>query len=106
MKKKKTPISLFSTDTGICIEDVIQTLIDLRIAHTGNSTNEINLKQSEIRNRRRQDNNNNNIDLSAILVIDTDVLRTASNRLSIGNLSSKNNQNLFDPTYLRLNNRR
>ncbi len=104
--RKKKAISLFSTDTGICIEDVIQTLIDLRIAHTGNSTNEINLKQSEIRNRRRQDNNNNNIDLSAILVIDTDVLRTASNRLTIGNLSSKNNQNLFDPTYLRLNNRR
>jgi len=99
-------VTQLSTDTGICIEDVIQTLIDLRIAHTGNSTSEITLKQSEIRNRRRHDNNNNNLDLSSVLIIDTDVLRTAINRLSTGNLSSKNNQNLFDPAYLRLNSRR
>ncbi len=102
----KTRISFSSTDTGICIEDVIQTLIDLHLAHTGNSTSDINLKQSEIRNRRRQDNNNNNLDPSSILIINTDVLRTAVNRLSTGNLSSKNNQNLFDPAYLRLNSRR
>lgn len=93
-------------DTGICIEDVIQTLIDLRIAYTSNSTNEINLKPAEIRNRRRHDNNNNNIDSSSILIINTDVLRTASNRLSTSNLVSKNNQNLFDSTCLRLNTRR
>ena len=97
---------MFSTDTGICLEDVVQTLIDLRIGHTGNSTNDINLKQSEIRNRRRHDNNNNNIDISSILIIDTDILRTELNRLLNGNLSSKNNQNLFDSTYLRLNSRR
>jgi hypothetical protein len=97
-------------DTGICIEDVIQTLIDLRLAHTGKSTNEITLKQNEIRHRRRYqnqcDNNNNNLDVSSLLIIDDDALRTAMNRLSNGNLSLKNNQNIFDPTYLRIINRR
>ncbi len=102
----KTWILFSSTDTGICVEDVVQTLIDLHLAHTGNSINDLNLKQSEIRNRRRHDNNNNNLDPSSILVINTDILRTALNRLSTGNLSSKNNQNLFDPAYLRLNTRR
>jgi hypothetical protein len=97
-------------DTGICIEDVIQTLIDLRLAHTVKSTNEITLKQTEIRHRRRYqnqcDNNNNNLDVSSLLIIDDDVLRTAMNRLSNGNLSLKNNQNIFDPTSLRIINRR
>lgn len=86
---------------------MIQTLIDLHIAHTGNSTNEIHLKQSEMRQRRRHDNNNNTLDPSSILIINTDVLRTALNRLSTGaNPSSQNNPNLFDPAYLRLNTRR
>jgi hypothetical protein len=84
---------------------VIETLIDLRLAHTGNSSNEITFKQSELRNRRRHDNNNN-LHLSSILIINTDILRTAINRLSTGNLSSKNNPNFFDPTYLRLTSRR
>jgi hypothetical protein len=108
--KNKTYFFLFSTDTGICIEDVIQTLIDLRLAHTVQSTNEITLKQNEIRHRRRYqnqcDNNNNNLDVSSLLIIDDDVLRTAMNRLSNGNLSLKNNQNIFDPTSLRIINRR
>lgn len=99
-------LSHSSIDTGICIEDVIQTLIDLQLAHTGNSTTDIHLKQSEMRQRRRHDNNNNNLDPSSILVINSDVLRTALNRSSMGNSSSQNNSNLFDPAYLRLNTRR
>ncbi|CAF2447146.1 unnamed protein product [Rotaria sp. Silwood2] len=102
-------VTQLSMDTGICIEDVIQTLIDLRLAHTKKSTNEINLKQQEVRNRRRHqqcDNNNNNLDLSSILIIDADALRTALNNSSTNNLSSKDNQNIFDPTYLRLISRR
>lgn len=95
-----------SIDTGICIEDVIQTLIDLHLAHTGNSTSDIHLKQSEMRQRRRHDNNNNNLDPSSILIINSDVLRTALNQLSMGNSSSQNNSNVFDPAYLRLNTRR
>jgi hypothetical protein len=87
-------------DTGICIEDVIQTLIDLRLAHTGQSGN-------EIRNRRRQksntDNNNNNLDCTSVLTIDEDALRTAYHRFSTSNLAS---QNIFDPTCLRLISRR
>ena len=64
--------------------------------------NDIHLKQTEIRNRRRHDNNNNNLDLSSLVILNTDILRTEINRLSTGNNSSKT----FDPAYLRLNNRR
>ncbi|CAF4789306.1 unnamed protein product, partial [Rotaria magnacalcarata] len=39
-------------DTGICIEDVIQTLIELRLAHTSSSTGETNCKQQESRDHR------------------------------------------------------
>lgn len=97
-------------DTGICIEDVVQTLIDLRLAHTGKSLNDTNLKQLEGRNRRRQqnplDNNNNTLDPSSVLIIDSDALRSALGRLSSNNLLSKQSQHVFDPKYLRLTNRR
>ena len=97
-------------DTGICIEDVVQSLIDLRLAYTGKPTNEINPKQPEARNRRRHniqyDDINNNLDPSSVLIIDTDKLSTVLNHLSTGNLSSKHSQNTFDPACLRLMNRR
>ncbi len=94
---------LFSIDTGICINDVIQTLIDLRLAHTGISTIDIR----DQRNRRYQksdidDNNNSN----SILTIDEDLLHSNLIRLSNGNLLSKSDQHNFLPKYLRLNNRR
>ena len=80
-------------DTGICIEDVVQTLIDLNLAHTGQSINEINFRQQEIRGRRRQhnqyDNNNNNLDGSSVLIINTDVLRAALNHISTSNFTSR-----------------
>ncbi|CAF1149101.1 unnamed protein product [Rotaria magnacalcarata] len=110
-------VTQLSVDTGICIEDVIQTLIDLRLAHTGKSISENNFKQHEVRNRRRHqnqsddnnnnnNNNNNNLDSSSLLIIDTDALRTALCRLSTNNAASKQNQNIFDPAYLRLLSRR
>lgn len=102
-----------SNDTGICIDDVIQTLIDLRLARTGASTIEMNHRQQEAREhrqRRRQksnseseqeyDNNNNS---TAILTIDEDILHTNFVRLINGNTTD---QNIFYPKYLRLNNRR
>ncbi|CAF1082281.1 unnamed protein product [Rotaria sordida] len=102
-------VTELSMETGICIEDVVQTLIDLRLAHTKNSTNEINFKQPEVRNRRRHHHHHqcdNNLDVSSVLIIDVDALRTALNNLSTSNLSSKHNQNAFDSTYLRLISRR
>ncbi|CAF5136533.1 unnamed protein product, partial [Rotaria magnacalcarata] len=89
----------------------------LRLAHTGKSISENNFKQHEVRNRRRHqnqsddnnnnnNNNNNNLDSSSLLIIDTDALRTALCRLSTNNAASKQNQNIFDPAYLRLLSRR
>ncbi|CAF1234523.1 unnamed protein product [Adineta steineri] len=106
-------IAQLSMDTGICLEDVIQTLIDLGLAHSGKSTNEITLKPHEIRNQRRRqqnqldnNNNNNNLESTSFLIINEDVLRTAITRLSTDNTLLKNNQNIFDPSSLRLINRR
>lgn len=107
---------MFSIDTGICIDDVIQTLIDLRLAHTGVPTIEMNYKQHEARgqrHRRREksisesddqyDNNNNS---TAILTIDEDRLHSILTRLSNENILTKNDQHIFYPKYLRLINRR
>jgi hypothetical protein len=102
-------------DTGIYMDDVIQTLIDLRLAHTGASNIEMNSKKQEGRDqrpRRRQksntdhdqcDNNNNS---TAILTIDEDLLHTNLARLSNTNVLTKNDQHIFYPKYLRLINRR
>ncbi|CAF4556792.1 unnamed protein product [Rotaria sp. Silwood2] len=105
-------------DTGIFIEDVIQTLIDLRLGHTGTSTIEIHYKQQEARDqrhRRRQksngdydenDKNNNTLNSDSVLTIDEDVLHSTIARLSNENSSSQNDQHIFDRNYLRLINRR
>jgi len=63
------------------------------------------LKPAELRNRRRQDNNNN-LDLSSILVVNTEQLRSNLHRSSTANNQSKTNIKLFDADYLRLTNRR
>lgn len=93
-----------SLDTGICLDDVIRTLIDLQLAYTG----QMNSKQHEIRdhrNRRRQsdqiDDNNNN-QAFVILTIDEDRLQTLLVQLNQNsNLLSKTEQHLFYPKYLR-----
>lgn len=104
-----------STDTGICMEDILQTLIDLRLAYTGTPNTEAAAKPNDNRNRRRAkvaregnpcDSNNNHLDSAALVTIDEDALRVALHRLSTGNLASKHNQNAFDATYLRVINRR
>ena len=110
-------IAIFSSsaDTGICMEDIIQTLIDLRLAYTGTPNNEPTPKPNDSRYRRRPkvardgnpcDSNNNHLDSSSLITIDEDALRVALHRLSTGNLASKHNQNAFDATYLRVINRR
>jgi hypothetical protein len=75
----------------------------------------MNYRQQESRDqrhRRRQkmnieseqcDDNNN---LTSILAIDEDLLHSTLTRLSNGNLLLKNDQHMFYPKYLRLNNRR
>lgn len=107
-----------SIDTGICIEDIIQTLIDLQIAHTSMSTIDTTYKKQEVRDqrqRRRQksnsdcdqyDDNNNALNSTSVLSINEDVLHTALTRLSNENRSSKSDQHVFDPNYLRLTSRR
>lgn len=112
-------VLLFSLDTGICVEDVIQTLIDLRLAHTRASTLEAYHKHQEARdqrNRRRQksnsdsdqydDNNNNTLDSTSVLVIDEDLLHSNLVRLANENSSLKQVQHIFDRNYLRLIGRR
>ncbi|CAF1400742.1 unnamed protein product [Rotaria sordida] len=112
-------VTQLSMDTGICIEDVIQTLIDLQLAHTGTTIIETHYKQQEARDqrhhRRRQksngdydqnDNNNNTLHSNSVLTIDEDLLHSTIARLSNENLSSKNDQHIFDRNYLRLINRR
>jgi len=111
-------LSFFSIDTGICIEDVIQTLIDLRIAHTGTSTIEINYQQQEARDHRHRrrhkpnidhdqcDNNNNSLNSTSVLAIDGDLLHSNIVRISNGNSSSKQDQHIFNSNYLRLSSRR
>jgi len=103
---------LFSIDTGICIDDVVQTLIDLRLAHTGTSTIEMNYKQQEAREHRHRRREKSNTDseqhennLISILAIDEDLLHSTLARLSKGNLLSKTDQHIFYPKYLRLINR-
>ena len=98
------------------MEDILQTLIDLRLAHTGISISDQPTKTTDGRYRRRRknsrdgnqcDNNNNHLDSSALITIDEDILRQAMNRLSMNNLiSSKHNPSTFDPNYLRMTNRR
>ena len=97
------------------MEDIVQTLIDLRLAYTGLMNVENQNKTSDGRYRRRRktsrdgnncDNNNNHLDASAVITIDEDALRSSLNRLSTSDLPSKHQQHLFDPHYLRLNNRR
>lgn len=107
-----------SIDTGICIEDIIQTLIDLQIAYTSMSTIDTTYKKQEVRDqrqRRRQksnsdcdqyDDNNNALNSTSVLSINEDVLHTALTRLSNENRSSKSDQHVFDPNYLRLTSRR
>src|ERR1700734_3474402 len=97
------------------MEDVIQTLIDLHLAHTGTSTIEMNYKQQgsrDQRHRRRQkinidqekcDDNNN---LTSILAIDEDLLHKNLSRLLNANLLLKTDQHIFYSKYLRLINRR
>jgi len=109
-------LSQLSSDTGICTEDILQTLIDLRLAYTGISTNDQPVRTTDGRYRRRPktsrdgnqcDNNNNHLDSSALITIDEDALRQATNRLAMGNLPySKHNSNVFDSNYLRMINRR
>jgi hypothetical protein len=102
-------ITKLSIDTGISIEDVVQTLIDLRVAHTGTSTIETNYKQQEARDRRqrrRQILKNDYDNNTTVLAIDEDLLHSTMARLLNGNLLSKQNQHIFDPTYLRLSSRR
>ncbi|CAF2130269.1 unnamed protein product [Rotaria magnacalcarata] len=113
-------VTQLSMDTGICIEDVIQTLIELRLAHTSSSTGETNCKQQESRDhrhhhrRRRKsnsdsdqcDDNNNTLNSTSVLIIDEDLLHTAITRLSNENVSSNNDQHVFDRNYLRFINRR
>jgi hypothetical protein len=99
------------------MEDIVQTLIDLRLAYTGTMTYETHVKQQDVRYRRRPrvtrdttqscDSNNNDLDSSSSFVtIDEDALRAAMQRLSASNLPAKYQQNIFDATYLRLINRR
>ncbi|CAF0957605.1 unnamed protein product [Adineta steineri] len=108
-------VTQLSIDTGIRIEDVIQTLIDLRIAHTGAENIETNYRQQEARdqrhnNRRRNhkydDDNNNTLNSTSVLAIDEDVLHTKLVCLLNGTSSLKHDQNIFDANYLRFISRR
>ncbi len=101
---------MFSTDTGICIHDVILTLIDLQLAHTGASTIEMNSRdhrprrhQKSVTDHEQCDANNNSM---AIITIDEDLLHTHLTRLTNKNLLSKTDQHIFYPKYLRFPNRR
>jgi hypothetical protein len=91
----------------MCIDDVIQTLIDLRLAHTGIETN---YKQQGVRGRRHKpnqcDDNNNTLNPTSILTIDEDRLHSIKTRLSNGDLLTKPDQHIFHSNYLRLINRR
>ena len=112
--------SSFSIDTGICADDIVQTLIDLRLAHIRKSIVENNHKQQEPRDQRHRrrfksnmdidqcDNNNNNntLDLTAVLTIDEDLLHTNFVRLNNRKSSVKLDEHNFDPRYLRLTSRR
>ncbi|CAF4742693.1 unnamed protein product, partial [Rotaria magnacalcarata] len=84
------------------------------------STGETNCKQQESRDhrhhhrRRRKsnsdsdqcDDNNNTLNSTSVLIIDEDLLHTAITRLSNENVSSNNDQHVFDRNYLRFINRR
>lgn len=92
------------------MEDIVQTLIDLRLAHIISSNNENQNKPTESRCRRRRkssrdgntcDNNNNHLDSSSVITIDEDRLRSTINHSSMNNQSNKKNQYLFDSTCLR-----
>ena len=93
------------------MEDVIQTLSDLRLAYIGRSTNEVTGKPSDGRYRRRPkphtcDDNNNHLDSSSTLTIDEVGLRTALDRLLAGNVLTTYHQNMLETKYLRLVSRR
>ncbi|CAF1096735.1 unnamed protein product [Adineta ricciae] len=111
-------VTQLSIDTGICADDIVQTLIDLRLAHIGKSTVENNYRQQEPRDQRHRrrfksnvdidqcDNNNNTLDLTAVLAIDEDLLHTNFIRLSNRKSSVKSDEHNFDPRYLRFTSRR
>ena len=108
-------------DTGICIEDVIQTLIDLRLAHSKAPSSEAHHKQLEARGQRHcrrqkstsdtdqcddDDDNNSTLDSTSVLVIDEDLLHSNLVRLSKENSSAKQDEHIFDRNYLRFIGRR
>lgn len=108
----------FSIDTGICADDIVQTLIDLRLAHTGTSTVENNYRKQEPRDQRHRrrfksnmdidqcDNNGNTLDHTAVLAIDEDLLHTNLVRLNNRKSPVQLNEHNFDPRYLRFTSRR
>jgi hypothetical protein len=97
---------------------VIQTLIDLRIAHTGTSTIETGYKIQEARDQRQRrrfkstrdtdqcDSNNNTLNSTSVVAIDEDLLHASLARLSNGKSSLKCDQHVFDAKYLRFTSRR
>jgi len=91
-------IEQLSIDTGICLDDVIQTLIDLRIAYTG----EVNNRQYRRRQRSTSEHDDSSVSQS-VLTIDQDLLHSTLIRF---NLPSKVSQKNFYSKYLRWNNRR
>ena len=112
-------------ETGICIEDVVQTLIDLQLGHIGPSTIETHYKQQEARDQRHRRrgrqkstyyhqqydnniniNNNNAFHSTSILVIDEDLLNSTFARLKNENSLFKHDQHVFDRNCLRIVNRR
>ena len=95
-----------SIDTGICMEDILQTLIDLRLAHTNAST----LQEGHVQRYRRRlkshpENLSTNTTMS-VLVIDQDALHTAMVRTFNVASATKQDQHIFDARFLRPSQRR